>query len=295
MPFRHLPEEEDVGLALPGNADPVGRSQAPSLPRSLPSEGVIAPGMPGGTLRSQGRDHGAQLDLFFAQGLITEVLGLIKIGKEASVYCCRAGAELGMDLVAAKVFRQRQYRFKNDAVYQEGRTREMRGRQRRAFEKMTDFGRRVQTGTWIQHEFETLQVLHQAGADVPRPLASKGDAILMEYIGDEEEPAPRLAQVDLEPSEAEPLFQRLMANVELWLASNRVHGDLSAHNILYWQGKVTVIDFPQAVDPRFNGSARNLLQRDIENLWRCFAPYGIDGSPLLLVEDLWQRFLRAEL
>ena len=31
-----------------------------------------------------------------------------------------------------------------------------------------------------------------------------------------------------------------------------VHGDLSPHNILYWQGEAKLIDFPQVSDPRFN-------------------------------------------
>src|SRR5688500_15667795 len=83
-----------------------------------------------GLRRSQGRDHLYQLDAFYDQSLITEVLGIIKIGKEASAYCCRAGSSLGVELVAAKVYRARQYRFKNDAIYQEARSRELglRGR-----------------------------------------------------------------------------------------------------------------------------------------------------------------------
>jgi len=42
-------------------------------------------------LRSQGRDHIGQLDAFYDQGLISEVLYLVSIGKEASVYCCSGG------------------------------------------------------------------------------------------------------------------------------------------------------------------------------------------------------------
>ena len=84
--------------------------------------------------RSQGGEHIAKLETFQDQGLIGEVLGLVKIGKEASVYCCRGGPALDVDLVAAKVYRARQYRFKNDAVYQQARDRELglRGRPLRA-------------------------------------------------------------------------------------------------------------------------------------------------------------------
>ena len=43
---------------------------------------------------------------------------------------------------------------------------------------------------------------------------------------------------------AHDLFTRVMRNAELWLAYNVVHGDLSAFNILCWEGNVTIIDFP---------------------------------------------------
>jgi RIO kinase 1 len=249
--------------------------------------------------RSQGRDHFTQLEPFFDQGLIEEVLGLIKAGKEATVYCCRAGAALGEVLVAAKVYRGQQYRFKNDAVYQEARARELglRGSALRAFEKRrhSSTGRQVQADTWQHREYDCLDELYQAGADVPRPIASAENAILMEYFGDEDEAAQQLNRVRLDASEAGPLFQRLMNNVELFLAMNRVHGDLSPHNVLYWQGEIRVIDFPQATDPRFNRHCHDLLARDVDNLCRYFAGYGVEADAWSVTEELWRRFTYSEL
>ena len=287
--------------------------------------------------RSQGRDQIAQLEPFFDQGLIEEVLGLIKAGKEASAYCCLAGpaiaevrreerrgyavreplppapsppAERGRwiptaaassstKLVAAKVYRGQQYRFKNDAVYQEARARELglRGSALRAFEKRrhSATGRQVQAGTWQHREYECLQELYEAGADVPRPIAAAENAILMEYFGDEDEAAPQLNNVRLERDEAGPLFQRVMNNVELFLAMNRVHGDLSPHNILYCNGEIRVIDFPQAVDPRFNRHAHELLARDVENLCRYFNAYGVEADARSVTAELWRRFTFSEL
>src|SRR4051794_31240501 len=63
--------------------------------------------------RSQGRNDLADLDTFYDQSLIVEVDRIIKIGKEASAYLCHAGDALGGGLVVAKVYRARQYRFKN--------------------------------------------------------------------------------------------------------------------------------------------------------------------------------------
>ena len=63
--------------------------------------------------------------------------------------------------------------------------------------------------------------------------------------------------------------------IERWLGVNLVHGDLSPYNILYWKGRCVAIDFPQAVDPRFNDAARSLLERDISNLAKYFARMGV--------------------
>ncbi len=249
--------------------------------------------------RSQGGDHLDKLEEFIDKGLIADVVGLIKTGKEASVYCCRAGDALDAGLVAAKVYRGQQYRFKNDAVYQESRARELgiRGRNLRAFEKRrhSSAGREVQGHTWRSREYETLATLYNAGGDVPRPIAASSDALLLEYFGDEDEAAQQLNRVRLPADEAGPLFQRLMHNVELMLACDRVHGDLSPHNVLYWQGDVRVIDFPQAVDSRFNSHARELLARDIDNLCRYFAPYGVEADAEYLTRDLWRRYQHAEM
>src|SRR5436309_2682820 len=91
------------------------------------------------------------------------------------------------------------------------------------------------------------------------------------------------------------LFTRIMRNVELWLAYNVVHGDLSAFNILWWEGNVTIIDVPQAVDPRVNPNARDLLARDIDNVCRYFSRSGVQADPARLAARLWTRFLHAEL
>ncbi|HLG11724.1 MAG TPA: RIO1 family regulatory kinase/ATPase [Dehalococcoidia bacterium] len=249
--------------------------------------------------RSSGGDHLQQIEAFVDQGFVDEVVGLVKTGKEASVYLCRAGPAAGCEFVAAKVYRAAQYRFKNDAVYQEARARELglSGRALRAFNNRHDssMGRAVQSGTWRSREYQVLQLLHESYADVPRPIAAAGEAILMEYFGDEDEAAQQLNRVRLPEEDSGPLFQRVMNNIELMLALNLVHGDLSPHNVLYWQGEMRIIDFPQATDPRFNRHAQELLARDVANIVRYFAQYGVEADAAALSRDLWGRFVRAEL
>lgn len=232
---------------------------------------------------------------FLADGTISEVLGELKSGKEGTVYCCRANPATGVDLIAAKVFRAREHRtFRDDSVYREGFFIGNR-RDERALKKKTAWGHRVQSGSWMFHEYETLKSLSGWGADVPRPIAMGERVILMQFVGDAENAAPKLQETRLDPAEARPLFQRIMANIELFLRENLIHGDLSPYNILYWQGGISIIDFPQAVDPRFNAHALDLLTRDVSNICRHFARYGVQTDPQRLAGHLWGRFLRSDL
>ena len=112
----------------------------------------------------------------------------------------------------------------------------------------------------------------------------------MEYVGDESSAAPQLQHVTLPRDEVEPLYHRLLDNIALWLGHHRVHADLSAFNILYWRGALKVIDFPQAVDPRQNPNAWDLLQRDLENVHRYFARYGIEDASAWLTDDLRAQY-----
>src|SRR5258708_5933638 len=232
----------------------------------------------------------AALDSFFTQGLITEVLYTVKSGKEATVYCCQAHPSTGVELLAAKVYRPRNNRgFKNDAVYQEGRVI-LEGHVRRAVQNKSRFGREVQFAMWVNYEFEALKALYQAGATIPRPFARAESAILMEYQGDRQHAAPALQHVELPQHKVRPVFGQLMRTIELWLAHNYIHADLSAYNVLYWQGQVSIIDFPQAVDPPFYPKALALLTRDIENIYPYVPPHGLKHTGQPLPSRPWPKF-----
>jgi RIO kinase 1 len=81
-----------------------------------------------------------------------------------------------------------------------------------------------------------------------------------------------------------------MDNIAVWLAHDRVHGDLSPFNILYTEGRLVVIDFPQAVDPRMAPAARRLLERDVANVCKYFTRHGIEADAAGIARDLWERF-----
>ena len=232
---------------------------------------------------------------FYEHQWISDVLMRLKGGKEASVYLCRSGPAIEAGLVAAKVYRPRSLRnLKNDGQYRAGREDlDESGNiivddgALHAMKKRTAYGEELRHQSWIAYEFQTLEMLHAAGADVPRPYAMEKNAILMDYIGDLGNAAPTLNSVSLEPDEVVPLFERVVRNVDLLLAHQRIHGDLSAYNILYWDGDISLIDFPQVVPPEANPTAWSIFLRDVTRVCQYFASQGLKRDPRKLAADLW--------
>jgi RIO kinase 1 len=186
--------------------------------------------------------------------------------------------------------------LRNDARYRQGRAilddsgKVVRdGRLLKAIRQKTAAGQEATHSSWLEHEFQTLALLHRAGADVPRPVARGHSSILMEYFGAAETPAPLLQDVALDPLEAGLLLQRLLHNVELMLAHDRIHGDLSAFNVLYWEGDLRLIDFPQAVHPRENPDAFEIFERDLVRLCQYFSRQGVAADGRRLASEIWAR------
>jgi RIO kinase 1 len=239
----------------------------------------------------------SSLAAFYQQNLITDVLARVKGGKEANVYRCAAHPATGYELLAAKVYRPRQFRnLRNDRMYREGRpilTAEGRPakstdhRLLRAVGKKTEFGVQVQHTSWLMYEYTTLERLYQAGASVPQPVGASDNAVLMDFRGDADRAAPTLSEVRIAPDEAPALFAEVLRNIELMLQHGLIHGDLSAYNILYWNGGITLIDFPQVTDCRTNRNARTILQRDIARVCDHFSRLGVPSDREQILEKLW--------
>jgi RIO kinase 1 len=243
------------------------------------------------------------LGVFFEDELIADILYKVRVGKEATCYCCRAHPGTGFNLVAAKVYRPRAFRaMKNDSYYRLGRTMTTggrgtayRGRAQRALKKHTRFGKQIENISWLSNEYELLNSLHKLGGDVPMPIASSASAILMEYLGDEARAAPTLHMVSLEMDEAQRVFDQVIQNITLMLREHLVHADLSAHNILYWEDRPRVIDLPQAVMADHHPGAFELLTRDLEHVCKYFSKQGIRSDPTGLAIDLWTRLQEGRL
>ncbi len=235
---------------------------------------------------------------FHEMGLLADVLSRVKGGKEANVYRCRGSQLTDGALLAAKVYRPQMFRtMKNDHVYREGRhilsagggaLKKTDHREMRAIAKKSDYGAEVMHTSWLMHEFKTLQRLHAAGANVPLPIAHAPNGILMSFVGDEHLSAPSLGEIRLDPDEAQEAYDEVVRNLGVMMALGIVHGDLSPYNLLYWDGEVVLIDFPQVVSVQSNPLAKELLYRDVVRITRYFASCGVpeaDADSLMAV--LW--------
>ena len=233
---------------------------------------------------------------FYEQHWIDDVQKAVKGGKEASVYLCTGHPGTGAEYMAAKVYRPRRFRqLKNDAAYREGRINlDDSGNvigddgRNRAMRQRTTYGLELLHTSWIEYEFQALRLLHDAGVDTPRPFTRGSNAILMEYIGDPATPAPTLNSIRLSIAEARLLLERVLHNIRLMLAHNKVHADLSAYNILYWGGEISIIDFPQVVNPEENRNAFHFFERDVTRVCSYFEGQGVRVNPHQLAADLWQ-------
>ncbi|HLL82271.1 MAG TPA: RIO1 family regulatory kinase/ATPase [Longimicrobium sp.] len=233
------------------------------------------------------------LDTLLADGVIDEIVGRLKSGKEADVYLVGHGGQV----VAAKVYKERQQRsFRNNADYKEGR-QVRNSRTARAIAKGSRFGQAAAEDAWKSAEADALYKLHAAGVRVPTPVMFYEGVLLMELVVDPEgQPAPRLIEAMLSPDEASAMYQDLRNQTTRMLCSDVIHGDLSPYNILLgWNGP-TIIDFPQTLNAAASSRAEFFFKRDMENLYRFFG--GMDERVLARAGDaheIWRAYVKREL
>ncbi|HWM22074.1 MAG TPA: RIO1 family regulatory kinase/ATPase [Ilumatobacteraceae bacterium] len=222
-------------------------------------------------------------------------LGVMKSGKEANVSLLRR--ELDVDgepvhgcLAAVKRYRSAEHRmFHRDAGYLEGR-RIRKSREMRAITTRTDFGKELIAQQWAIAEFAVLSRLWSAGAAVPYPIQLFGTEMMMEFIGSADGvAAPRLAHVRPTRTEGQSLYRQLAEALVAVADAGYAHGDLSAYNVLVHDGRLVLIDLPQAVDLVGNPQGFTYLRRDCDNICSWFVARGVPGVD---ANDLYDELIR---
>ena len=216
--------------------------------------------------------------------------GTLKSGKEAEIFLVeRRFTSSGPRLFAHKRYRPRypgkgelrekgfsnSTSYRGDAIYKSGWN--VRSRDRRALDagNRSRYGHELASQLWPMQEWDMLRRGWASGASVPYPVEQTEDGVLMEFIGDDSQAAPKLAQAGLSATELASAWEQVVDNVRALTAAGLVHADLSAYNLLWWKGRLVVIDLPQAVEFTTNTDAFELLHRDVANVGGWFGQRGI--------------------
>lgn len=233
----------------------------------------------------------ADMRALFDRGYFDTFIGELKGGKEATVYLVARGEQR----FAAKVYSDIEARtFRDDRVYWQGY--DIRdARIAKAFQQRSRAGLKAQQGMWVEREYHYLWRLHEAGVKVPRPALGPepyhyregGAVVLMEFVGEGDVPAPRLADVRLGSGDADSAFEQAVAILRRLGALGLVHGDLSTYNLLWHRCEVWLIDVPQMMPA--TRAARSLFERDVRSLTTSFRRHGIEVDPAVLTRSLGWR------
>ncbi len=184
----------------------------------------------------------------------------ISTGKEGNVF--RASTKDGK-FVAVKIYRTATSTFRDMAKYVQGDPR---------FGGLTS-NKRKMIYAWANKEYLNLKAFSRAGVRVPKPIAQRRNVVVMEYIGDEMEPARELRNVELENPEETARIILKYINLA-YKKARLVHSDISEFNILMFKGEPVLIDVGQAV-LLDHPDAEVWLERDVTNMARYFKKYGL--------------------
>jgi len=221
-------------------------------------------------------DKRTLMDLYSlaSKGVIDALGGSVCTGKEANIF----KAIVGEKELALKIYRVSTSNFNAMQDYMHGDPR---------FSSVKGTKRAI-VSAWTRKEFRNLSRAEEVGIAVPHPIAMKGNILVMDLIGEGDQAAPQLKDVELEAKEARRIYERIVDYISmLYNRAQLVHADLSEFNILYHQGMPVIIDMGQSVTLD-HPQARRFLERDIDNVAHYFQKkYGL-GSP----EEIRKRLVR---
>ncbi len=171
-------------------------------------------------------------------------------GKEAHVF----HATTNQGPAAVKIFHTTNAVFKSLAKYIDGDPR-FGGLKRRHRELVK---------IWVRKEYRNLRRMRKAGIRVPRPRAVLNNVLVMDLIGDESEPSPRLKDITVDDPKG--VFDDLLEILAVcWQTCDLAHADFSEYNILWYDGEPWVIDVGQAVVSA-HPSSNEFLVRDVTRI-----------------------------
>ncbi|KAL7695302.1 RIO1 family [Lotmaria passim] len=212
-------------------------------------------------------------------GILSEINGCVSTGKEANVYFAVSGDG---SPAAVKVYKTSILSFKDRDQYVSGEFR---------FQRYCKSNPRKMVRTWAEKEARNLIRLQDGGVLAPAVKLLRQHVLIMEFLGEDGWPAPRLKEVKFPSTKAlDKCYLDLCCTMrKMFARSHLIHGDLSEYNLLLYRGRVVVIDVSQSVEhdhPR----SMDFLRRDIVNVNGFFRSQGL--TELFTLQDLF-HFITA--
>ncbi len=202
--------------------------------------------------------------------------GVVSTGKEANVFYADGVFEEKEVPMAVKIYRIETSSFDKMDEYMFGDRR---------FEHRISAKEKIYL--WAEKEFRNLERAFGSGVRVPKPYAYLKNVLLMEFIGENEIPAPTLFELGRELIEldVENIFEEIVWDVKrLFHKAELVHADLSEYNIMFLEEPV-IIDMAQAV-LKDHPLALSYLRRDVRNVVRFFSKFGIRVTEEEIFEEI---------
>lgn len=203
-----------------------------------------------------------QLNKLLKTGTLNRIEGIISAGKEANVYLAYGQNN---EEYAIKIYKidTNTSRWMRNYIIGDPR-----------FKKIPNNVSKI-IYLWASKEFKNLKRAYKVGLSVPEPMYVKNNVLIMEYIGFESIPAPKLKEIKAPKDPINLLNEVLNFMKDLYQKAKLVHGDLSEFNILYHNQKPVVIDISQAVTVD-HPKAEVYLVRDITNIFNYFEKIGVE-------------------
>jgi len=238
-------------------------------------------------------DPRTRLILFrlMAKGYLNNIDGCLSAGKEANVYYATAGSvpfpstyevkkmvqdkkkeegeeekEEKVTEYAVKIYKTSILVFKDRDKYVSGEYRWRKGYCKSNPRKMVK--------VWAEKEMRNYRRIYIANIPCPQPILLKAHVLLMEFLGNNGWPSPRLKDANLSSKRLiKAYIQTVLIMRRMYQRCKLVHGDLSEYNLLWHKSKVYVIDVSQSVE-HDHPSALDFLRRDACNVNDYFRKVG---------------------
>lgn len=219
-------------------------------------------------------DPRTRLILFrlLSTGIFEKIDGCLSTGKEANVYYAKAGSANINDpflkgetdsgeLVpeyAVKIYKTSILVFKDRDKYVSGEHRWRKGYCKSNPRKMVK--------VWAEKEMRNYRRLYSANIPTPKPILLKSHVLVMEFLGVDGWPSPRLKDAQLSERRLRQAYvQTVLILRHMYQRCRLVHGDFSEYNLLWHDNRVFVIDVSQSVE-NDHPSALDFLRKDISNV-----------------------------